>query len=519
MPLNRIAAATPGRRLPAAHEARTGEDPLKELDALIKLTLGELEPPVNSGSIEPTDTGARDLIALCKHIQGSIRPLLDGETSDGTPAGAVKVDLRKFSEAQLNLLTGDFGALLADLAVQGKVKYVRLTGGVHPQWVNHDQFHVRYDKSRPYYSTKQDGRLPPDVNFNFQTTFHDALFKDIVCRHLALSMFHQWEKFDGKAQYADYASKAAIRNSHSKALEYDYENLRFHDSDVYAVNNRIGIFFKAQFASMVGGRETRRQMVMSTGTHAMAFQLKIKERKDGFPTYVVKVYDPNHTATHARVALKSLDKVARLDIKDFVEDPARRFRYRIGDESEFGFVHLKRSQARPHATQTPRRLTAYEGAPDPTVHKKMLNRFMSQNLPGSFAESVHKMAPDCKGNVELVELLAARDADGFSGLYDALASGHAEAIKAYGELLAEFSEVLSQRDLASLLAAKHPSFGGFSGVYLARSRKKSEAVAAYKELVRSAPLPPRVKAKLLVERFSLTWVRFPGEWIKEARRA
>ncbi|MCD6027060.1 MAG: ShET2/EspL2 family type secretion system effector toxin [Solimicrobium sp.] len=99
----------------------------------------------------------------------------------------------------------------------------------------------------------------------------------------------------------------------------------------------------------------------------------------------------------------------------------------------------------------------------------------------NYAESLRQVKS--KAPINLIELLAAEDDEGIPGLYFALKNGHADAIKAWGELFQGIMPQLSPDKLShlvTLLAAKNA--GGISGLYLALNSGHAEVVKAWGEV-------------------------------------
>jgi hypothetical protein len=82
---------------------------------------------------------------------------------------------------------------------------------------------------------------------------------------------------------------------------------------------------------------------------------------------------------------------------------------------------------------------------------------------------------------ERITLLAAKNADGVPGLYVALKEGHADTIKAFGELLLLVPE--DQR--VALLAAKDAD--GVPGLYIPLQDGHADAIKAFGELLLLVP--------------------------------
>ena len=96
-----------------------------------------------------------------------------------------------------------------------------------------------------------------------------------------------------------------------------------------------------------------------------------------------------------------------------------------------------------------------------------------------------------------IKLMAATDADGNPALFMGMQEGHAEAIKAYGELLKQF-ESIPEDLLVELIAGK--SAGGYSALFVGVHEGHAEAVKVYGELLKL--LPPDKQTDLLFEKIS-----------------
>lgn len=540
------------------------------LDLLVQELKQQEQQYLHGGDVATpshVDSHGGQLIGLCNYVRSAIQPLLNGDNRDGAEVPKITVNFSGCPETLLNLVPDNVGQLLADLAAQKKIECLKLDDNVRPRWLNHQQFHVDYNKSRPYYSAKQDGRLPPDINFNGKTNFlgaEGATTNKVWCRHLALSIFQQWAGEKSAEPYANYASMDAIAQSHSRILELEYENFVTQKSDVYLVNHQIGKFFRAEFASMEASDIPQQSILMTTDNHAMTWQLKIKLRDDGSKDYVVKFYDPNSTATHQRVVLKSLDQAEKLEMQDFIASETYRVEIRMAQQ-QVAQMHKHAFQDQHGAQPASRGLKSYAG--EPAVTGQALYQMLARNVPGgivAFARSRDWPTdqPSAGGARELKELLAYKGAGGFTGLYAALhqghtdaikaygdllqhlpkegkrealkellaaksqygtpglyksmMGGHADAIKAFGDLLRRFSDVLTRDDLFELLAARD-SYGLYAAND-AREAGQSVAMEAYKEVVSASRLSKYQKAKLLSERFTFPELRFAGEYLKQLRR-
>ena len=318
-------------------------------------------------------------------------------------------------------------------------------------------------------------------NFNRKRNFRDADNKLIECRHL-VEHRQQVQEQDPQGKFNDehFASKKAIKTHVSYDTEAKYSHLENHATEVHLrYNSDFGKVLVEQLVALAAeGEPPRSKLIMLQSTnHAMSVRLRVKEER-GELRYVAELFDPNHTNSHVRVASASLHAFETLTLKDFIDTAAlyqRYYRESDKESDKFSAIFVRPSPQTEQSMTT----TGQEGA----KNRKLTSNIEKINPTSLWYMLALDLAEDlkCLKNKITIdeELLAAKDADRFPGLFMALQNGHANAITAFGELL---KLVPSEKDRAKLLAAE--AADGTPGLYAAFDQGRADAIEAFGELLK-----------------------------------
>ncbi len=156
-----------------------------------------------------------------------------------------------------------------------------------------------------------DIQLNGSAHFDTKAAERAALSNNaIVCRHLvAHHLTNESGRRAGHANFDDFKSIDAIERSVSARTEALYREVVSRPAAHVFHSSGFSRALHAELGTMKPGDE--RRFVLSTDIHAMAVTLRAKKR-DGAgqgTAYVVRLYDPNHTATHLRLALSNADRI------------------------------------------------------------------------------------------------------------------------------------------------------------------------------------------------------------------
>jgi len=355
----------------------------------------------------------------------------------------------------------------------------------HPELINHI-------KQFPYYSEKPE--RVTDENLNGKVLFPDGGHKGnsiVWCRHLAPTWSLQ-ANAAGKPDYAAFSDPAAIQRSVPSRTQELYERMISAKPETHFVPLAgVGPFVAEQLRALAATGDTAsRVMLLESGSHVMAIQLKVKQEASG-PRYVANVYDPNLTAAHKRVASSDLNRFESLRLDQLFAHPSVSGEYFKG-ESVAQFVVVPAGGEADIPLLQPggdrdRRITG----PLPPLDEGVMNQLMFGGFAGTlrdikpaFAELVQK-SPYNAGT-----LLAGR-IDGVTALYVAMMRGHAHAVHAFGELMA----MVSPSRHAWLLSAPGPR--SLPALNTGMKQDHGQAVRAYVDCVAATALPPEKQVELL----------------------
>ena len=385
-------------------------------------------------------------------------------------------------------------------------------------------------KEIPYFPPKRG--WPKD--FNMQAEFRGKNEK-IVCRHLVehrQAVLRQSESDQLKFDDAQYASSKDITAHVSYDTEAKYQHLMAHAAETHLFHNRdFGKTLVQQFNEMERKQEATRLILLESTNHAMSVELKIK-KKDGKTHYVARLFDPNATTSHVRVASDNLRTLERMTLKAFIDEDAHKVYYpesgslattshmrvasgtlrtleRMTLEDFIDEEAQKDSESdalsmmfvRPSAQEEQamanhgagavenRTLTSSIG--DKKINATALWHMLTQGFAGDLRRLKNEIVSRPKE--EQIHLLTAKDANGTPGLYRTLQNGHADAIKAFGELLEQLQ--LEPEECIRLLAVKNAR--GVPGLYMALQNGHADAIKEYGKLLEQLQLKPEECIELL----------------------
>ena len=337
-------------------------------------------------------------------------------------------------------------------------------------------------KEIPYFSPKRKWQN----HFNGMATF-PGTGMPIDCRNFVehrqeVQQQHPQGKFDD----TQFASLEAIANHVSYTTKAKHDHLRNHATEVHLRHNDdFGLALAQQLTSLAAeGKLPQSKFILLASTdHAMSVRLTVKEEEnDDKPRYVAEFFDPNFTTSHVRVASASLRTFETLTLKNFIALPEAYQAYYPTDEN-FSTMFVRPSPQTEQAGIETTQGVAENRMLTSSIKEEDINAAAIHHiLANGFSADLRLL----KNKVKITkELLAAKIADGYPGLYLALQNGHTDAIRAFGELL----EQLPLEERAELLAAKRAD--GVSGLWVAFRKGNFETIKAYSELLKKIPLEKR----------------------------
>ena len=339
-------------------------------------------------------------------------------------------------------------------------------------------------KEIPYLSPKR----RPLENFNGKTKFRGK-DKTIDCAHLAehrQAVLEQSDQLKFKFDDAQYSSLENIATHVSYATEAKIHRLCAHATKTHLFHNRdFGKTLVQQFDEMMRKQETTRLILLISTDHAMSVELKIKEKDGKPPHYVARLFDPNYTTSHVRVASDNLHTLEGKTLKNFIaEEDSYKWYYPGSEALSMMMVRLSPQEEQAMANRGAgavenRTLTSSIG--DKKINATALFYMLAHGFAGDLRRLTNEITNRPKE--EQVRLLTAKESHGTPGLYAALLNGHADAIKAFGELLEQLQ--LKPEECTELLAAKDDR--GIPGLYMALQNGHADAIKAFGELLKYVP--------------------------------
>jgi len=343
-------------------------------------------------------------------------------------------------------------------------------------------------KEIPYFSPKRG--LPR--KFNCQAMFPGTNEK-IECRHLVEHRHATLEQSERrKFDYVQYATVQNIAAHVSPATYAQYKHLTMHAAETHLFHNHdFGQVLVGQFGEMQRKKETSRLLLLTSSNHVMSVELKVKD-KDGKPHYVAALFDPNATTSHIRFASDDLRTLEGLTLKSVIkQESTYKLYYPNSDEISLMFVRpLTQAQAQAEPVRGNRGAGAVENRTlTSCIHDEQLNEIaLHHMLENGFSGDIRRLRNEMakRPEDERLQLLQAKDGDRVPGFYLTLQNGHADAIRAYGEVLKGL-QVPSDKCI-DLLAAKRVD--GVPGLYVALQQGHADTIRAYGEVLKGLRLPP-----------------------------
>lgn len=328
----------------------------------------------------------------------------------------------------------------------------------------------------PYYSEKPDRGNSVSLNCLVPYPGLEAGSKEMVeCRHLSLTWAAQLDAA-GKPDYAAFSSKDAIKKNVPPESEALFFQLLTSAPEAHLVPlTGWGEFVASQLKLLEAtGGPAARQLVVNSGNHSMALELKVKQGGDG-PRYVAKFYDPNLTATHKRVASNSIAQFETLKVSDLLKKNSLLQTY-FGKESVAMVIAVPPGGPAPlpppPGNDPERRLAG----PVPPLDESVMCPLLSLGFAGTLRDIKDQVTELASRDPDKAErLLSARASDGTSGLALALGDGHTHAVSAFVDLVA--ASGLPKSVQMRLLAPQSPK-GAFS-LDNALGNGRPETVQAY----------------------------------------
>nr|WP_240669198.1 ShET2/EspL2 family type III secretion system effector toxin [Dyella sp. M7H15-1] len=363
----------------------------------------------------------------------------------------------------------------------------------------------------------------PPASLNGVATFPtpaDSPLEVIACRHLAAQYLYDCLHDDaGKVDLDHFESVEQIAQHVSEnGTQADYENMRRDAQEAHLIKtDHLGKLLMEQFEKIETENASSagigvRGLLLESTNHSMAIRLRVKQDRDdpNKKIYVVKFYDPNMTDTTVRCEVDDLSKLNGQTLRQYIDGDGQHdpyYQHYFSSNEDCVMVHVCSHQATeqpPLQTSQGKVLTSRCEGLSPAVMWHLLRDNCSVDLAGLSADFANL-------DVETqVRLLTAKDMNGTPGFYMALQNGHAEAIRAYGELLKQLPEEVSAKPIVTpakpivtpvklivtpvklivtptkpivtLLEAKIAN--GTSGLYIALQNGHAEAIRAYGELLK-----------------------------------
>jgi len=343
-------------------------------------------------------------------------------------------------------------------------------------------------KEFPYFSPKR-GLL---LNFNGQAMFHGTN-KKIACNHLVEHRQAKLEQSERrKFDYVQYDNVQNIAAHVSDNIDAKYKHLKAHAAETHLFHNHdFGKVLIGQFGEMQRKKETARLLLLTSSNHAMSVELKVKD-KGGKPRYVAALFDPNTTTSHIRFASDDMRTLEGRTLKGFLESESTyEFYYPDADEISIMYVRPPApAQAQAEQAGVNRGAGAVKNRTltscieDEQLDGAILHRMLVNGFSGDIRRLKNEIAKRSKE--EGISFLAAKRSDGMPGLYWALQDGHADTIRAFGEVLVELKVPLDK--CAELLEAKRAD--GVPGLYGALHNGHADAIRALGEVLKGLQMPP-----------------------------
>lgn len=358
----------------------------------------------------------------------------------------------------------------------------------------------------------------PKINLNCQVTVNvsdqfSVPHQDTVrCRHLAeFFALHRGKKSDLMKPFSTPAGIFATFDGRLLDFDQAFRKAVFEapqDCKHVVCSHDFGRYLKALAHALEAEAEVQdapqeANCLLLTDGHAMAMHLQHKS-KHGVNYFVLKVYDPNDTASYVRVERQAPEDLGKLKLDELLITPKVIGIYGGDPKGPLSLVAVSLD----HAVQPKidRKLTAPTAAnmyaalscgvqaevqamlnASPQKQDDLFHLLQAKSLLtstpglsmafqhgyaetiGTFAQAV--LASNSLTTKEKVELLTARRADGAPGLLIAFQRGQSDAVKVFMALILN-SPVLSADQKTELLAAQRDD--GMTGLSMAHQGVASE---------------------------------------------
>ncbi len=305
----------------------------------------------------------------------------------------------------------------------------------------------------------------------------------IVCRHLVAHHLDQESgRTVGPASLLDFRSVDAIEQAVSARTELRIREVMSRPASHVFSSASFGQALNAELRSMRAGEE--RRFLMTTPLHAMAVTLRKKDRPGSAATtaFAVRLYDPNRTATRARVTFASPERV--------LAPRWQRMDGWLGSLSDTYF-------ASPQQTACLYRWDK-SGSAAPQLHgfsaaqrsdPEFMRTLMTSGGHGHLPDAV-KLAASAAGQdkTALMKFLSARGESGSTSLSVALRQGYADSVTAFVHVVAHTAAPLTEQDRFALLRGAFRELDGplpaFAALIVSLQPKTA---AAYAKAVLDVP--------------------------------
>ncbi|WP_166953676.1 ShET2/EspL2 family type III secretion system effector toxin, partial [Pseudochelatococcus lubricantis] len=350
-----------------------------------------------------------------------------------------------------------------------------------------------HDKSVPYYSERY---VATAGNFNGQAYFNGGskMADLIACRHLAVRLIAEARATAKLLPHRLFGSKELVAENVTRDTEAEFERMTQEASAKHIVSNdRFGHHLATFFRDMQSGE--KKQFLICSGNHAMAFELHRKPGKSGgHDEHVVRFFDPNRTDVKIRCRLA--------DPAGFESDQYT-LRHFIGSDDYDLYFGAREKESIlfdcTDADPVQSRFATLETASERGVSEILLHHLLSSGGDRAAFDAVRQKIAAIPDEAERRTLLEARSAGGVPALYMLLQNNLAASIKAYGEMLSTFAGEPEKRAdfLPGLLKAKRAN--GLPGLHMALQNNCAAGIGAFTVLLEGLDLTGEERASLLPE--------------------
>lgn len=335
---------------------------------------------------------------------------------------------------------------------------------------------TRVMREFPQYSRKWN---KPE-NLNCKATF-GGTDDPIECRHLATTVLEHWQRSGGvKTDFGQFKDVAAIKQNMAVDNHGKYDSIMRGAEETHLIHNEgFGKFIAQQFEAMGNKKENNRQILVESTHHSMALGLRIKS-KGGKNTYVVQFYDPNSTNNSARSAMGDPKDFEAHGLSRYIRNEGRQRNY-YPESQGISMMYVVPSEN--DRVTDPLRVSDNRVLSSCIKDDKIDTHAMFHLMRGGFAGELRRLKPVLAQHdkAEVLRLLQAIGGDGTPGFNMALQEGHADAVRAFRELLL----LVPENARVGLLAAKRAD--GTPGLLFALAVGHADTVRAFGNLLLLVP--------------------------------